>query len=73
MLDPKKTAELEQNIAFMSDHLPRIWASLYRNCLLANLSPQLAATFVQTYILATNSSHIFGISPEDGPKPEITD
>jgi hypothetical protein len=73
MLDPRKAAEFEQSIAFLSDHLPRLWWSMYRSCLTTGFSSPQAMALLQTYILATNSSKIYGIAPDDGGKREDSD
>jgi len=70
MLDPKKSAEIEQSMAMLSEHLPPLWASLFRNCVAQKFSPQQALALVQTYILATNNPTIFGPAP---PSNEPTD
>lgn len=73
MIDPKKAAEMEQQIALTGDMLPRIWASLYRGLLQQNFDHNTSIALLQTYIIALHSDKIFAIPPEsklEKPKEE---
>lgn len=64
MMDAKKAAEMEQQIALASEVLPQIWGSLYRGLIKQNFEHTTAVSILQTYIIAAHSDKIFAITPD---------
>ena len=48
--DPKQLNEYEQSIAFITDYFPRVWYSLYINCIQQGFTEVQSLELVKEYI-----------------------
>jgi hypothetical protein len=65
-------SEIEQQLAFMRDHLPRVWWNLYQGSLATGFDQQQAMVLVQAWILSQCPAGIRPGHVGEGPRPEET-
>lgn len=58
MLDDKKKADLDQSDALMAEILPGLWTQLFKGCLKAGCTEEIAIRFVCAYIVGATSGGI---------------
>jgi hypothetical protein len=56
MIDPEKSAKLDQAIAECGETMPLIWRTLYLNCVVAGFSESQALDLVKAYIISMGTN-----------------